>query len=249
MRRALPPALAAVGALALWQALASLGSVDELTLASPVEVAEALGRDHRLLAANAAVTLVEVASGLLAAIALGAAGAVAMHLVRPLRAAAYPMLVASQAIPVVVLAPLLVLALDYGVGPKIAIVALVSFFPVTVGLLDGLRSVDPELLKLMRGLGASRSDTLRKVELPAALPRFFSGLRVATTVSVVGAVFGEWAGADAGLGRLVLLGSAQLEAPRVYAAVAILALMAIGLFALVSVVERAVAPWARDPVP
>jgi ABC-type nitrate/sulfonate/bicarbonate transport system permease component len=168
-----------------------------------------------------------------------------MHLVRPLRDAAYPLLVATQAIPVVVIAPLLVLALDYGIGPKIVIVALICFFPITVNLLDGLRGTDPDLLKLMRSLGASRSQTLRKVELPACLPYLFSGLRIAATVSVIGAVFGETAGAEKGLGRLVLSDTHNLETPRAYAGVVILTLMAVALFALVTLVERVAVPWNR----
>ena len=156
-----------------------------------------------------------------------------MHLHRPLRDAAYPLLVASQAIPIVVLAPIFVLAFDYGMGPKLAIVALICFFPITVNVLDGLRSAPADLLKLMRSLGASRLQTLRKVELPSALPSFFTGLRVAATVSVIGAVFGEWAGADEGLGRLVLLANNQLQTPRAYAGIVLLTLMAVALFALV----------------
>ena len=246
LRRYAPAALLLLGAVAAWQGVASLDSVDDLTLASPLEVLEALRDDRSLLLDNAWVTLVEVLLGLAIAVAAGAAGAICMHLVRPLREAAYPLLVASQAIPIVVLAPLFVLAFDYGIGPKLAIVALICFFPVTVNLLDGLRSVDPELLKLMRSLGASRLATLRRVELPASLPYLFSGLRVAATVSVVGAVFGEWAGADEGLGRLVLLGNNQLETPRVYAGVVILTLMAVALFALVSAAERLAVPWRRS---
>ena len=168
-----------------------------------------------------------------------------MHLLRPLRDAAYPLLVGSQAIPIVVLAPLFVLAFGYGIGPKLAIVALICFFPITVNLLDGLRSAPPELLKLMRSMGASRLRTLRSVELPAALPSLFSGLKIAATVSVIGAVFGEWAGADEGLGRLVLLGNNQLQTPRVYAGIVILTLMAVGLFALTAVAERIACPWNR----
>src|SRR5204863_9570278 len=128
---------------------------------------------------------------------------------------------------------------------KLAIVALICFFPLTVNVLDGLRAVEPELLKLMRSLGASRLQSLRKVELPSALPYFFSGLRVASTVSVIGAVFGEWAGADEGLGRLVLLGNNQLQTPRVYAGIVILTLMAVALFALTTVAERLLCPWTR----
>jgi putative hydroxymethylpyrimidine transport system permease protein len=244
MRYALSAALIVLFVLA-WQGVASLDSVDDLTLASPVETWDALVDDWSLLWDNAWVTLVEVLLGLAIAALAGVGLALAMHLIRPLRDAAYPLLVASQAIPIVVLAPIFVLAFDYGIGPKLAIVALICFFPITVNLLDGLRSVEPELLKMMRSFGASRLRTLRSVELPASLPFLFSGLKVAATVSVIGAVFGEWAGADEGLGRLVLLGNTQLQTPRVYAGIVILTLMAVALFALVAVAERICCPWNR----
>jgi len=232
--------------VAVWQGVASLHSVDDLTLASPAETATALRDDWSLLMDNAWVTLEEVLLGLAIAVAAGAALAVAMHLSRPLRDAAYPLLVASQAIPIVVLAPIFVLAFDYGIGPKLAIVALICFFPITVNVLDGLRSAPADLLKLMRSLGASRLQTLRKVELPAALPSFFTGLRVAATVSVIGAVFGEWAGAEQGLGRLVLLANNQLQTPRAYAGIVLLTLMAVALFALATLGDRLLCPWNRE---
>jgi ABC-type nitrate/sulfonate/bicarbonate transport system permease component len=228
-----------------WQGVASLDSVDDLTLASPVETFDALRDDRSLLLDNFGVTLVEVLLGLAISALAGVVFAVSMHLFRPLRDAAYPLLVASQAIPVVVLAPIFVLAFDYGIGPKLAIVALICFFPITVNLLDGLRSVEPELLKLMRSMEASRFKTLRSVELPSSLPFLFSGLKIAATVSVIGAVFGEWAGADEGLGRLVLLGNNQLQTPRVYAGIVLLTLMAVGLFALVALAERFACSWNR----
>jgi ABC-type nitrate/sulfonate/bicarbonate transport system permease component len=229
-----------------WQGVASLESVDDLLVASPIETADSLVDEFGLLSDNAVVTLTEVLLGLAVAVPLGALLAVSMHLVRPLRDAAYPLLVASQAIPIVVLAPIFVLAFDYGMGPKVAIVTLICFLPVTVNLLDGLRSVPPELLKLMRSLGASRLRTLGSVELPAALPYLFSGLKIAATVSVIGAVFGEWAGADEGLGRLVLLANNQLQTPRVYAGTVLLTLMAVGLFLAVAAAERLVCPWNRE---
>ena len=246
LRRYGPPALLLMMAVAAWQAVASLDWADDLTLASPVQTADALGEHSDLLLDNAWVTLKEVLLGLAISLAVGAASAIGMHLWRPLREAAYPLLIASQAIPIVVLAPLFVLAFDYGIGPKLAIVAVICFFPITVNLLDGLRSVDPELLKLMRSLGASRFATLWKVELPSALPFLFSGLRVAATVSVIGAVFGEWAGAENGLGRQVFLDNTQLQTPRLYAGIVILTLMAVGLFALVTFIERLVVPWKRQ---
>ena len=245
MRRAALTALLLGLCLAAWAWLASLDAVDDLTLASPGEVAQAFRDDWSLLWHNAWVTLQEVLAGLAIAVVAGSLFAVGMHLSRALRDAAYPLLIGSQAIPVVVLAPIFVLAFDYGIGPKLAIVALICFFPVTVNVLDGLRAVDPEQLRLMRSFGAGRLRTLRTVELPSALPSFFSGLRVASTVSVIGAVFGEWAGADAGLARLVLLGNNQLQTPRVYAGIVILTLMAVALFALATLAERLACPWTR----
>ncbi len=245
LRRYAPAALLLALALAAWQGVASLESVDDLTLASPVETVEAFGDDSSLLLDNAWTTLVESVLGLAIALAVGAGAAVAMHLVPALRDAAYPLLIASQAVPIVVVAPLLVLAFDYGIGPKLAIVALICFFPIAVNLVDGLRSVEPDLPKLMRSMGASRLTTLWKIELPASLPYLFSGLRVAATVSVIGAVFGEWAGADEGLGRMVLLDNNQLETPRVYAGVVILMLLAVGLFLLATLAERVACPWKR----
>jgi ABC-type nitrate/sulfonate/bicarbonate transport system permease component len=249
VRRAALTLLLLAGLVALWQGVASLHAVDDLTLASPTETLRALRDDWSLLWDNAGVTLVEVLLGLAIAVAAGLFFAVAMHLSRTLREAAYPLLIASQAIPIVVLAPIFVLAFDYGIGPKLAIVALICFFPITVNVLDGLRSVEPDLLKLMRSLGASRLQTLLKAELPSALPFFFSGMRVAATVSVIGAVFGEWAGADKGLGRLVLLGNNQLQTPRVYAGIVILTLMAVALFALVALAERLICPWNKEELP
>lgn len=245
MRRYLPPLLLVALMLALWQWVADRPGVSDVTLASPTEVASSLSDNADLLMENAWVTLGEVLLGLALALALGAGAAIAMHLVRPLREAAYPLLVASQAIPTVVLAPLFVLAFDFGLGPKLAIVALICFFPITVNLMDGLRSVEPDLLRLMKSFGASRVDTLRKVELPAALPYLFSGLRVAATVSVIGAVFGEWAGAEEGLGWLVLNDNSHLETARVYAGVVVLSAMAVGLFVAVTLAERWIVPWRK----
>ncbi|HEX8074813.1 MAG TPA: ABC transporter permease [Thermoleophilaceae bacterium] len=246
LRRYWLSALLLLVAVGVWQGIASLRAVDDLTLASPVETARSLGHDRSLLLDNAWTTLEEALLGLAIAVALGAAAAVLIHLIRPLREGAYPLLIGSQAIPIPVAASLFVLAFDYGIGPKVATVALVCFFPVTVNLLDGLRSVEPDLLRLTRSMGASRVATLLKIELPSALPQLFSGLRIAATVSVIGAVFGEWAGADRGLGRLVLLGINQLETPRVYAGIVILMVMSILLFAVVSLTQRLAAPWSVD---
>jgi len=245
MRYALTAAFVALLVLA-WHGAASLDSVDDLTLASPAETVEALIDDWSLLWDNARTTIVEVLLGLAIALVAGAALALAMHLWPPLHDAAYPVVLASQAVPIVVLAPIFVLLFDFGMGPAIALVALICFFPITLNLLAGLRSVEPDLLKLMRSMGASRARTLRSVELPASLPSLFTGLKVAATVSVAGAVFGEWAGGAEGLGRLVLTANNQLQTERLYAGTVLLALIAIALFVLAVLLERLICPWTRE---
>ena len=246
MRRWVAPGLLFLAALLAWQGVASTDWFDDLTLASPTEVASSLWEDRSLLLDSLGTTALEVLVGLAIALAVGVVTAVGMHLWRPLHEAAYPLLVGSQAIPVVVVAPLFIIAFDYGLWPKVAIVALVCFFPVTVNLMDGLRSVAPDQLKLMRSLGASRRVTLWKVELPSALPSLFSGLKIAATVSVIAAVFGETAGAESGLGYLVMLDNHQLQTPRAYAGVVLLAALAVALFVACAIAERFAVPWNRQ---
>jgi ABC-type nitrate/sulfonate/bicarbonate transport system permease component len=249
MRRWLLPALLLVGLIGAWQIAASTGALaDALNLhsilvPSPAEVAESLWHNRELLAENAWVTLKEVLLGLACAIAAGVAFAVAMRLSETLRLTFYPLLVASQSIPIVAIAPILIVWFGFGIGPKLWIVGLICFFPVTVNTLDGLSSVDPEATKMMRTLDASRRQILWRVEGPAALPYFFSGAKIAAAVAVIAALFGEWAGAESGLGVLIREDNAQLETARVFAAVLILAVMAIALFGIFAAAERRVVTW------
>jgi putative hydroxymethylpyrimidine transport system permease protein len=251
MRRWLAPALVLVGLLGVWEIAARWGILaDALSLKSylvpaPSDIASSLWSDRSLLASNAWVTLREVLGGLAIAIVVGFALAVLIHLSATLRRALYPLLVASQTIPIVAIAPILVVWFGFGIGPKLAIIALVCFFPVTVNTFDGLRSVDPELTKLMRTLDASRVQTLSRAEVPAALPYFLSGAKIAVAVAVIGAVFGEWSGSDAGLGHLILVSNGVLDTARVFAAVVVLSAMAIVLFALLGLAERRLAWWGE----
>ena len=231
---------------ARWHVIADALSLKPYLVPAPTDIASALWSDRSLLASNAWVTFKEVVGGLAIAIALGLALAVALHLSGLLRRAVYPLLVASQTIPIIAVAPILVVWFGYGAGPKLAIIALVCFFPVTVNTLDGLRSVDPELPKLMRTLDASRLQVLTRVEAPAALPYFLSGARIAVAVAVIGAVFGEWAGSSSGLGYLILNLQNQLQTARVFAAIAVLSAMAIALFGLLALAERRIAWWGRN---
>lgn len=248
-RRYLPPLLVLGALLGLWQLAAGWGlladalSLEDFLVASPAQIAETLWQDRALLAANARTTMVEILLGFVIALAAGFCAALALHLSGLLRRSFYPLLVGSQTIPVIVIAPILVAWFGFGIGPKLAIIALICFFPVTVNTLDGLRGADPETIRMMRTLDASRIAVLRRVELPGALPGLFSGAKIAIAVAVIGAVFGEWAGSSSGLGYLILQDNAQLETARMFAAVTILAVIAAGLFALVSLVERRVLRW------
>jgi ABC-type nitrate/sulfonate/bicarbonate transport system permease component len=249
MRRWLLPALLLAALIGAWQLAASTGlladlfGLDDFLVPSPAEIAAALWENRSLLAENAWVTLQEIVLGLGCALLAGVAFAVAMHLSDLLRDAAYPLIVASQTIPVVVVAPILLIWLGFGIGPKIVVVALICFFPVTVNVLDGLRSTDPEALELMRSLDASRWQVFHRVEALAALPSFFTGAKIAVVVAPIGAVFGEWVGGSSGLGHLILEDNAQLEVAREFAAVAVLSAIALALIGLVVLAERRVVSW------
>jgi putative hydroxymethylpyrimidine transport system permease protein len=249
MRRWLLP-IALIGALiGAWQLAASTGALadalnlDPLFVPSPAEIAESLWQNRSLLAENAWVTLKEIVFGLGCGIFAGILLALAMRLSETVRLAFYPLLVVSQAIPVVALAPILVVLFGFGIGPKLWIIALVCFFPVTVNTLDGLASVDPAATKMMRTLDASRAQTLWRVEVPTALPYFFSGAKIAASISAIAAVFGEYVGAESGLAVLIREDSANLQTARVFAAVAILSAIAVALFALFALAERRVVTW------
>jgi len=227
-----------------WELYVDAGGADPLILPAPHAVGQALWNDRALLWSNFLVTAQEVLLGILVAAGAGLALAVAIHFSRPLRASLYPLLVASQTIPVPIIAPLLVFWLGFTILPKLVVIALVSFFSIVVTTLDGLATVDGELLKLMRTFDASRIRTFRHVELPAALPGVFTGTKIAVAVAVIGAVFAEQAGSDSGLGYLFQQSIPQLLTARAYAAVVILSLFAITLFAVLSVAERLAVPWA-----
>jgi putative hydroxymethylpyrimidine transport system permease protein len=238
--------LAAWELAARWDLLADLLSIRDYLVPAPTQIAGALWEERELLAEDAWVTLREVVAGFALALVAGVALAVAMHLSPVVRRALYPLLVASQTVPIVVLAPVLVVWFGFGIVPKLLIIALICFFPIAVNTYDGLRSVDPELTKMLRTLGADRRQILRDAELPWSLPYIFSGAKVAVAVAVIGAVFGEWAGADSGLGHLILISSGELSTDLTFAAIFVLSLMAIGLFALLALLERRIVDWRED---
>jgi putative hydroxymethylpyrimidine transport system permease protein len=241
-----PPLLLLALVVAGWELAARLGWVEDYLLPAPSEVVRALVEDRDVLFPDAWVTAQEVLLGFVLALAAGLAVAVTLHLSPMLRRALYPIVVASQAVPVIVIAPILVIWFGFGMGPKLMVIALICFFPIAVNTLDGLRAVDRDQVRMLQTLGAGRWDVLRRLELPSALPYLFSGAKVAVAVAVIGAVFGELVGSDAGLGHAIQVGTAQLLTARVFAAVLLLSAMAIALCALVAAVERRAVPWAHS---
>ncbi|MBM3666629.1 MAG: ABC transporter permease [Actinobacteria bacterium] len=263
LRRALAPAALLVGLVAIWELAAQQGVLADLLLTdqgaggdgdsadflvpAPSDIAGKLWAERGLLAGDTWVTLTEVLLGFVLALAAGLALAVVIHLSETTRRAVYPLVVASQTIPIVVIAPILVVWFGFGIFPKLLIISLICFFPITVNSYDGLRSVDPDLIKMMRTLGANRLQTLRRAELPWALPFVFSGAKIAVAVAVIGAVFAEWAGADSGLGHLILVSSGELSTALSFAAILVLAAIAICLFALLALLERRIVTWKENP--
>jgi ABC-type nitrate/sulfonate/bicarbonate transport system permease component len=249
MKHWLFPTVLVAALLGAWQlaassgALADLLNLDPFLVPSPAEIAEALRESRSLLAENAWVTLREMLLGLACALIVGIGCAVAMHLSETLRLALYPLIVASQTIPVLAVAPILVVWLGFGIAPKLWVIALICFFPITVNTLAGLRSVDPEATKMMRTLNASRGQILWRVEAPSALPSFFSGAKIAVAIAAIGAVFAEWVGSDAGLGHMILVDNAQLETARLFAAIVVLSAMTLALYGLLALAQRQIVTW------
>ena len=245
VRQWLPSLLIVVGILVAWEAYVRVFDVQTWLLPAPSEIGAALYSDAGLLWRHTRTTLSEIVVGFALALASGVLLATAIGLSRTLERAIYPFVIASQTIPIIVIAPMLLIWVGYGLAPKVIVVALISFFPIAVNMVDGLKSVDRDMVNLMRTLGAHRLQIFLKVQVPTSLPYLFSGMRVAIAVSVIGAVIGEWVGSSEGLGYLMIRSKSQFLTERVFAAIAILSAMGVGLFASVGIVERFAIPWWR----
>jgi ABC-type nitrate/sulfonate/bicarbonate transport system permease component len=242
-RSVLAPTALLIVLLVLWEGLVRLLATPQWLLPAPSQIVLAIADQQNLLLVHTRQSLVETLLGLILALVAGVGLAFIIDLSAFLRRSLYPLLVTSQTVPIIAIAPLLIIWFGFGILPKIIVVALVCFFPIAVNTADGLRSVDGDLVALLRSMGATRWQILAKVRLPAALPAFFSGLKIAVTYGVMGAVIGEWVGGSEGLGIYMLRSQHSYLTDRVFAAIAVTSCLSIMMFLIVMALERALLPW------
>ncbi|MBQ3557640.1 MAG: ABC transporter permease [Oscillospiraceae bacterium] len=241
----LPALIAGAGFVLLWQLVCSLGLVPAYMLPSPLDVLRAFWFERVLLWENALITLKEAFIGLGLGVLLGLVFATVMDAVPVLRRAIYPILVLTQTVPTVAIAPLLVLWFGYGLVPKVVLIVITTFFPVTVGLLDGFVSADPDTIDLLRSMGAGKWQIFRYIKFPGALSQFFSGLRIAAAYCVVGAVISEWLGGFGGLGVYMTRVKKAFAFDKMFAVIFLISAVSLGLMALVDLARRLCMPWQQ----
>ena len=242
-RRNIPAFIAVAALLILWQGVSMLGLVPAFMLPSPVEVVRAFVRELPLLWENSLITLQEAFIGLVLGVAFGFLVAVLMDAFEVLYRAFYPLLIITQTVPTVAIAPLLVLWFGYEMTPKIILIVISTFFPVTVGLLDGFRSADRDAIGLLRSMGATRVQIFRHIKFPSALPQLFSGLRIAAAYSLVGAVISEWLGGFGGLGVYMTRVKKAFAFDKMFAVIFLISGISLGLMSLVEYAEKKCMPY------
>lgn len=229
--------------MALWEWACWQFTVPEYLLPPPTSVLATIVRRFDLLAMHTMVTTGEIIAGFLLSIVVGGVLALMIVNFRPFERAIYPLLVISQAVPKVAIAPLFIVWLGFGWEPKVLVAVLIAFFPIVVDLVAGIRSVPPSMRKLALSMGAGTYVTLSKFLIPHALPHLFSGLKVAVTLAVSGAIIGEFVGADRGLGYLLLFANGQLDTKLLFATIMVLSVIGIVLFYLLLLIEAWLMPW------
>ena len=239
-------AFSAVGAIVIiWQTVCSLGFVDSFMLPSPVSVIKALVTEFPELIKHTGVTLLEAFTGLLIGISLGFLIAVIMDRFEPLYKAFYPVIVLTQTVPTVAIAPLLVLWFGYEMAPKVILITLTTFFPITVGLLEGFRSQDEDKINLLRAMGAGNVKIFRYIKLPGAIKQFFSGLRISASYAVVGAVISEWLGGFSGLGVYMTRVKKACSFDKMFAVILLISVISLILMKGVDFLYKRFTPWER----
>jgi ABC-type nitrate/sulfonate/bicarbonate transport system permease component len=243
IRSILPPLSIIVGVVVLWETWVTLADVKPFILPSPSRILQSLIRDHSLILGHLGITLGEILAGYTAAACVAFVSGVAIAYSRVLRRSIYPLIVLFHMVPVVAIAPILIIWFGYNVWPRIIVTALIAYFPMVVNVVAGFSNVEPELQAFFRSLNAGRIETFLKLALPTALPSIFAGLKITSVLAVIGATVSEWIGADRGLGHLISEDTTQFYTERVFASITVLSLVGITLFVLTSIVEWVVLPW------
>ncbi|OJU40592.1 MAG: ABC transporter permease [Microbacterium sp. 69-10] len=242
-QRSWHPVVFVVAVLLVWWLVTAMKWVKPFIIPSPGDTWAAFSNNAAYLAQHTWVTTYETLVGFVIAVIVGLFVAVIMVYSRGLEQTLYPVILFAQVIPKIAIAPLFIVWLGFGMEPKILVAVLMAFFPVVISGLAGLRSVDPEILQLTSTMGAGRWRTFTKVRLPAALPELLSGLKVAATLAVTGAVVGEFVGANEGLGYVILQANGNLDTAMLFAALIIMSLMGVVLFAIIQIAEKFLIPW------
>lgn len=239
--------IAAIAAiLVLWQVLSGFGIVPEFLLPSPADVVRAFIADFPLLMEHLKVSLVEAGMGLGIGIGIGFVMAVLMDHFEGFYKAFYPIIVITQTIPTIAIAPLLVLWLGYDMAPKVTLIVIVTFFPMAVGLLEGFRGADKDTMNLLKAMGASRAQIFRHVKLPGAMDRFFAGLKISVSYSVVGAVIAEWLGGYNGLGVYMTRVRSSYAFDKMFAVIFLISAISLVLMVTVEILQKKMMPWKME---
>ena len=231
--------------LGIWEVYVYIKDIPSFILPPPTKIFVTLSQEHDQLLKHSWVTLQEMLLGFTLAVSMGVPLAVLMFEFPILEKAFYPYVIGSQTVPVFAIAPLLVVWFGFGITSKVMMAAIIVFFAIVLTTLDGLKSTDPDTVNLFRILRASRWQILWKVRMPTALPFIFSGAKIGISISTIGAVIGEWVGASAGLGYLMLYANAQLKVDLVFAAIFCLTFLGLGLFSIMSLLEYLAMPWRK----
>lgn len=237
------PTLFIIILLAVWELLVQDLSIPEWILPGPIRILKTFWETAPLMLRHAQITMVECLIGFMAAIIFSFIIAFIMDEIPLIRKSVYPLIITSQTVPIISVAPLFIIWFGYGILPKIMVVALVCFFPITISLLNGLAAVDKDYLALLKSMNAGRLDTFRMVKLPLSLPAFFAGIKISAAYSVMGAVIGEWLGAQAGLGTYMTLAQHSFQVDRVFAVILTITLLSLILFYLIVMLENLLIPW------
>ncbi|MFD2184736.1 ABC transporter permease [Rhodoplanes azumiensis] len=246
----LPPFALLLGVLAAWELGIRLLNVSSFVLPAPSAIAVSLVENSPMLLVASRVTAIEIAAGFVLSALVGIAVALAIVRFERFGRALYPLVVLFQTVPKIALAPIFILWFGYDLAPKVVLIVVIAFFPVAIDMMHGLQSVEPGFIALMRSVGASRGEILRRVQIPYSLPSLMAGLKVAVTLSVIGAIVGEFAGASAGLGYVIQLSSTQLDTALVFAALVVVSVLGLAFYYALELAEQMLVPWAAkyDPL-